>query len=178
MAIEGQVQLLLLYILLSDSQICRNMALPHSLSLLTTPSQPSLTASHTHFQPKCLSSPSQGCLCASGQPHSPQTSPSEAESLLVLLVLSPPTSGSMPLLCNPGEVSPTPPLGTAVGLQRERTTQVAQVVKNLPANAGDVRDSIPGSEDPLEEGMATHSNILAWKIPWTEEPGLEKVRQD
>ena len=28
-----------------------------------------------------------------------------------------------------------------------------------------------GGEDPLEEGMATHSNILAWRIPWTEEPG-------
>ena len=47
------------------------------------------------------------------------------------------------------------------------------MVKNLPANAGDIRDmdSIPGSEDPLEEGMATHSIILAWRIPWTEEPG-------
>ena len=32
-------------------------------------------------------------------------------------------------------------------------------------------DLIPGSEDPLEEGMATHSSILAWEIPWTEEPG-------
>ena len=31
--------------------------------------------------------------------------------------------------------------------------------------------SIPGSEDPLEEGMATHSSILAWEIQWTEEPG-------
>ena len=31
--------------------------------------------------------------------------------------------------------------------------------------------SIPGREDPLEEEMATHSSILAWKIPWTEEPG-------
>ena len=30
---------------------------------------------------------------------------------------------------------------------------------------------IPGWEDPLEEGMATHSSILAWRIPWTEEPG-------
>ena len=30
---------------------------------------------------------------------------------------------------------------------------------------------IPGSEDPLEEGLATHSNILAWRILWTEEPG-------
>ena len=34
-----------------------------------------------------------------------------------------------------------------------------------------------GQEDPLEEGMATHSNILAWKIPWTEEPGgLQSMR--
>ena len=44
------------------------------------------------------------------------------------------------------------------------------VVKNPPANAGDL-GSIPGSEDPLEEEVATHSSILAWKIPWTEEPG-------
>ena len=47
------------------------------------------------------------------------------------------------------------------------------VVKNMPANAGEIKDvgSIPGLEDPLEEGMATHSGILAWRIPWTEEPG-------
>ena len=48
------------------------------------------------------------------------------------------------------------------------------MVKNPPANAGDVRDSGSrslGREDPLKEGMATHSSILAWKIPWTEEPG-------
>ena len=44
------------------------------------------------------------------------------------------------------------------------------MVNNLPANAGD-RGSISGPEDPLEEEMATHSNILAWAIPWTEEPG-------
>ena len=45
-------------------------------------------------------------------------------------------------------------------------------VKNPPANAGDIGDvgSIPGQEDPLEESMATHFNILAWRIPWTEEP--------
>ena len=50
---------------------------------------------------------------------------------------------------------------------------MALVVKIPPANAGDVRDSglIPGSEDPLEEEMATHSTILAWGIPWTEKPG-------
>ena len=47
------------------------------------------------------------------------------------------------------------------------------VVKNPPANAEGTRDtdSIPGSEDPLEEEMATHISILAWRIPWTEEPG-------
>ena len=47
------------------------------------------------------------------------------------------------------------------------------VVKNLPADAGDVKDmgSVPGLEDPLEESLATHSSLLAWRIPWTEEPG-------
>ena len=44
------------------------------------------------------------------------------------------------------------------------------VVKNLPANAGDV-GSIPVSGRSLKEEMATHSSILAWKMPWTEEPG-------
>ena len=49
----------------------------------------------------------------------------------------------------------------------------ALVVKNLPAGAGDVRDMglILGWEGPLEEGMATHSGILAWRLPRTEEPG-------
>ena len=47
------------------------------------------------------------------------------------------------------------------------------MVKNLAVSAGDVRDvgSILGQEDLLEEGMATHSSILAWRMPWTEEPG-------
>ena len=47
------------------------------------------------------------------------------------------------------------------------------MVKNPPANAGDVRDSglISGAGRSLEECMATHSTILAWRIPWTEEPG-------
>ena len=52
------------------------------------------------------------------------------------------------------------------------------VVKNPTAHAGDIRDmgSIPGSDRPLEEGMATHCSILVWRIPWTEEPsGLESV---
>ena len=46
-------------------------------------------------------------------------------------------------------------------------------VKNLPVNAVDLRDEslIPASEDPLEKEMAIHSGILAWRIPWTDEPG-------
>ena len=59
------------------------------------------------------------------------------------------------------------------------------MVKNLPASAGDLRDagSIPGS-DPLEKGMTIHSNILAWRIQWTEKPdglqstGLQRVGHD
>ena len=45
--------------------------------------------------------------------------------------------------------------------------------RNPLANAGDVRDTVQslGQEDPLEKGMATHSGILAWRIPWTEESG-------
>ena len=44
------------------------------------------------------------------------------------------------------------------------------MVKNLPDNAGDT-GSAPGSGDPLKKGMAPHSSILGWRIPWTEEPG-------
>ena len=47
---------------------------------------------------------------------------------------------------------------------------MAQMVKNLPAMQETWVLSL-GWEDPLEEGMATHSSILAWRIPWTEEPG-------
>ena len=57
------------------------------------------------------------------------------------------------------------------------------MVKNLPAiQETQVRSLV--SEDPLEEGMAAHSSILAWRIPWTEEPGglqsmgLQRVGHD
>ena len=53
-------------------------------------------------------------------------------------------------------------------------SQVALVVKNLPASAGDACETSVqslGQEDPLEEGRATPSSILAGRIPWTEEPG-------
>ena len=46
---------------------------------------------------------------------------------------------------------------------------MAQMVKNLPARQETQVPSL-GGEDPLEKGMATHSNIPAWRIPWTEEP--------
>ena len=47
---------------------------------------------------------------------------------------------------------------------------VAQMVKNLPAMQETQVQSL-GREDPLEKGMAIHSSIFAWRIPWTEEPG-------
>ena len=60
---------------------------------------------------------------------------------------------------------------------------VAQMVKRLPAMQETEVRSL-GQEDPLEKEMAAHSNILAWKIPWTEEPGrlqslgLQRVGHD
>ena len=53
------------------------------------------------------------------------------------------------------------------------------MIKNLPVNAGDIETLVQslGQEDPLEEGMATHSRILAWRIPWIEELGrLQSMR--
>ena len=47
---------------------------------------------------------------------------------------------------------------------------VAQMVKNLPAMWETQRQFL-GQENPLEKGMATHSSILTWRSPWTEEPG-------
>ena len=53
---------------------------------------------------------------------------------------------------------------------------IAQMVKNLPAVQETQVRSL-GQEDPLEKEMATHSSILAWRIPWTEEPGgLQSMR--
>ena len=51
------------------------------------------------------------------------------------------------------------------------------MVKKLPA-MWEIWIQYPGWEDPLEESMATHSNILAWRIPWTEEPGRLYSPQD
>ena len=76
----------------------------------------------------------------------------------------------------PGEEIGYPP-------QYSWASLVAQTVKNLPA----MRETWVWSlawEDPLEEGMATHSSVLAWRSPWTEEPGglqsmeLQRLRHD
>jgi hypothetical protein len=56
---------------------------------------------------------------------------------------------------------------------------VVLVVKNPLASAGDIKDRVQslGQEDPLKKGMATHSSVLAWEIPRTEEPGgLQSIR--
>ena len=58
----------------------------------------------------------------------------------------------------------------------DRASLVAQMVKNLLAMR-EIHVQSLGQEDPLEEGMATHSSVLAWRIPWTEEPGgLQSTR--
>ena len=74
-----------------------------------------------------------------------------------------------------------------IQLQSHRGFPSGSAVKNLLANAGEVQGMCVGSlgqEDPLEEGMATHSSILAWRIPWKERPGglqsigSQRVRHD
>ena len=73
--------------------------------------------------------------------------------------------------CNAGDPGSVPGLGRSAGegigypLQYSWTSLVAQLVKNLPAMWETWVQSL-GWEDPLEKGRATHSSILAWKIPW------------
>ena len=57
-----------------------------------------------------------------------------------------------------------------------RVSLVAQLVKDLPA-VQETRVRSLGREDPLEKGMATHSSVLAWRIPWMEEPGRLQSRR-
>ena len=67
------------------------------------------------------------------------------------------------------------------GLKAKWASPVAQMVKNWPTMR-EIQVWSLGWEDPLEKGMATHSSILAWRIPWAEEPGesmrLQRVRPD
>ena len=74
--------------------------------------------------------------------------------------------------CNAGDPSLIPGLGRIPGegigypLQYSWASLVAQLVKNLPA-MWDILVQSLGWEDPLEKGKATHSGVLAWRIPWT-----------
>ena len=91
--------------------------------------------------------------------------------------------------CNAGDSGSISGTGTSPGevidypLQYSWASLMAQMVKNPPAMWETWVKSL-GWEDPLEEGMATHSSILSWRIPWTEEPGtlqsmrLQRVRHD
>ena len=89
---------------------------------------------------------------------------------------------------NPSAMPETPSLipgsgrypGGGIGypLQYSWASLVVQLVKNLPA-VQETWVRFLGWEDPLEKEMATHSGILAWRIPWTEEPGrVSRVRHD
>ena len=77
--------------------------------------------------------------------------------------------------CNAGDPRLIPGSGRSTGegigypLQYSCASLVAYLVKNLPA-MGETWVRSLGWEDPLEKGKATHSSILAWRIPWTEEP--------
>ena len=61
-------------------------------------------------------------------------------------------------------------MGSDISTIRKRASLVAQLVKNLPA-VQETQVQFLGQEGPLEKEMATHFKILAWRIPWTEEPG-------
>ena len=77
-----------------------------------------------------------------------------------------------------GEGIGYPLQGIGYTLQYSWTSLVAQLVKNLPAMRETWVQSL-GWEDPLEKGKSTHSNILAWRIPWTVWPtGLQRVRNN
>ena len=79
--------------------------------------------------------------------------------------------------CNAGDPSSIPGLGRSpvegigYALQYSWISLVAQTVKNLPVMRETWIRSLSW-EDPLEMDMTTYSNIVAWRIPWTEEPGM------
>ena len=92
------------------------------------------------------------------------------------MVAFPGSSAGKESSCNAGDPSSISGLGVSAGeeigspLQYFWASLVAQTVKNPPAMGKTCVWSL-GQEDPLEKGKATHSSILAWRIPWTEEPG-------
>jgi len=103
--------------------------------------------------------------------------PDSTQRLTISLTLVfPGSSAGKGSACNVGDPSLIPWSGRSPGeelgypLQYSWTSPVAQVVKNPPAMRETWVQSL-GWEDPLEEGMTTHSSILAWRIQWSEEPG-------
>ena len=124
-------------------------------------------------------------------PQTPACSPRESPPSMAEEDKDPPKPGTISEMPVKPPLSPLAILHWLRGsynlLRRRRTSQVTLVVKNLPAKAGDMRqgfDPWVGDSDPLEKETATHPSILAWKIPWTEQPdgiqstGLQRVRQD
>ena len=85
-------------------------------------------------------------------------------------------------ICNTRDPSSIPELGRSPGegigylLLYSWASLVAKMVKNLPAIQETWVQSM-GREDPMEKGMATHSSIPAWRIPWMEEPGEPWARK-
>ena len=82
-----------------------------------------------------------------------------------------------------GDPGSVPGLGRSPGeeigypLQCSWASLVARLTKNLPTMRESLVRSL-GWEDPLEKEMVTHSSILAWRIPWTEEPGSPRGRKE
>ena len=99
------------------------------------------------------------------------------------LVTKPPPPRQYPKLPPTKKLPTHPPSGKIPYKLMCWVSLVAQKVKNLPAMQETWVQSL-GREDPLEKGMATHSSILAWRIPWTKEPGglqfmgLQRVGHD
>ena len=101
----------------------------------------------------------------------------------------PGSSAGKEFACNAGDPGSIPGSGSSPGkgigypLQYSWASLETQMVKNPPA-MWEIWVQSLGWEDPLEEGMATHSSILAWRIPWTEKPNelqplrLQRVRHD
>ena len=92
------------------------------------------------------------------------------------MLIFPDSSAGKESTCNAGSLGSIPGPGRSTGegigylLQYSWASLVVELVKNLPAMQETWVQSL-GWEDPLEKGKATHSSILAWRIPWTEKPG-------
>ena len=97
-----------------------------------------------------------------------------------MLLHFPDSSVGKESVCNAGDSSLIPGLGRSTGegigypLQHSWASLLAQLVKNPPA-MWETWVRSQGWEDPLEKGKATHSSILAWRIPWTQSTGSQRV---